>query len=93
MAGMEFTSTGDEIASIIADTTVPQTLMLDEGEDIAELEREDDVTVDVDGFRSLWLQFVDSKGAEVTEGGIPKQDIIEVVLVLAMILVGTHEPV
>lgn len=80
MAGMEFTSTGDEIASIIADTTVPQTLMLDEGEDIAELEREDDVTVDVDGFRSLWLQFVDSKGAEVTEGGIPKQDIIEVVM-------------
>ena len=80
MAGMEFTSTGDEIVNPIADTTVSQTLMLDEGEDIAELEREDDVTVDVDGFRSLWLQFVDSKGAEVTEGGIPKQDIIEVVM-------------
>jgi lipoprotein Spr len=36
--------------------------------------------VDVDGFRSLWLQYVDDNGAEVTEGGIPKQNIIDVVM-------------
>ncbi|MBK6760418.1 MAG: C40 family peptidase [Ignavibacteria bacterium] len=91
LAGMDFTSTGEAVAdarALIATdgektdalTPTAQSLMLDEGEDIAELEREDDVTVDVDGFRSLWLQYVDDNGAEVTEGGIPKQNIIDVVM-------------
>jgi len=92
LTGVEYTSTGDAIAdarTLIANdgegaetpAIQSQSLMADEGEDLAELEKEDDVTVDVDAFRSLWLQYVDGGGdAEVTEGGIEKQNIINVVM-------------
>ncbi len=96
LAGMEYTSTGEAVATaqaLIATDgeeattdatnaalTNAQNFPLEEGEDIAELEREDDVTVDVDGFRSLWLQYVDEHGDQMTEGGIPKQNIIDVVM-------------
>ena len=54
----------------------------DEGEDIAELEREDDVTVDLEAFRSLWLQYVDEDGGDPdrTAAGVDKQRIIDVVM-------------
>ncbi|MBU3741875.1 MAG: NlpC/P60 family protein [Candidatus Kapabacteria bacterium] len=54
----------------------------DEGEDIAELEREDDVTVDLEAFRSLWLQYVDEDGGDPdrTAAGVEKQRIIDVVM-------------
>jgi len=54
----------------------------DEGEDLAELEREDDVTVDLEAFRSLWLQYVDDGGGDPdrTAAGIEKQRIVDVVM-------------
>lgn len=52
----------------------------DEGEEIAELEREDDVTVDLEAFRSLWLQYVDEGDPERTAAGIEKQRIIDCVM-------------
>lgn len=53
----------------------------DEGEDLAELEQEDDVTVDVDAFRTLWLRYVDDEGAaDITDAGIEKQKFIDVVM-------------
>jgi hypothetical protein len=53
----------------------------DEGEDIAELEREDDVTVDVEAFRSLWLNYVDDGGnPELTAAGIERQRIVDVIM-------------
>ncbi|MCX6139407.1 MAG: C40 family peptidase [Candidatus Kapabacteria bacterium] len=81
LAGMDYTTTGEAVAEGADATAVTeQSQLMDQGEDLAELEREDDVAVDVDEFRSLWLQFVDGSGAEMTEGGIPKQNIIEVVM-------------
>lgn len=53
----------------------------DESEDLAELEQEDDVTVDIDGFRTLWLRYVDDGGAdEMTEAGIEKQKVMDVIM-------------
>lgn len=52
----------------------------DEGEDLAELEREDDVSVDLEAFRSLWLQYVDDGDPERTAAGIEKQRIIDCVM-------------
>lgn len=62
-------------------TTVHPSL-LDEGEDLAELEQEDDVTVDVDAFRSLWLRYVadNDADADLTDAGIEKQKFIDVVM-------------
>lgn len=62
-------------------TTVDPSL-LDEGEDLAELEQEDDVAVDVDAFRSLWLRYVadTDADADVTDAGIEKQKFIDVVM-------------
>lgn len=53
----------------------------DEGEVLAELEAEDDVTVDLEAFRSLWLQYVDDGGdPDRTAAGVDKQRIIDVVM-------------
>ena len=62
-------------------TTVSHPTQFDEGEDLAELEQEDDITVDVDTFRSLWLRYVDDDGsADLTDAGIEKQKFIDVVM-------------
>lgn len=53
----------------------------DEGEDLAELELEDDVTVDVESIRGLWLSYVDDKSAsDVTDAGFEKQEYIDVIM-------------
>ena len=53
----------------------------DESEDLAELEREDDVTVDVESIRGLWLNYVDDDGvSNLTDAGIEKQKYIDVVM-------------
>lgn len=63
------------------EATTGTNVMFDESEDIAELEQEDDVTVDVDAFRSLWLRYVDDDGsADLTDAGIEKQKFIDVVM-------------
>ncbi len=52
----------------------------DEGEDLAELEAEDDVSIDIETFRSLWLSYVDGEEDKTTDAGIDYQAIVDVVM-------------
>ncbi len=57
----------------------------EEGEDWAELEREDDVVVDMDNFKMLWMNFMfagTDSGNEIIQCGIAKQDIMNEVMEL-----------
>lgn len=48
-----------------------------EGEDLEELAREDDVTVDLEMFKTLWLSYVsDGENEEQTESGVKKSSIM-----------------
>lgn len=90
LTGMEYKAGSEDLADISAimaadgeilgEASSVRELQYQQGEDLAELEREDDVTVDIDAFTSLWLSYVDQEGGTVTEGGIPKQKIIDVVM-------------
>lgn len=60
---------------------VPEELIGEYGEDWDELEAEDDVTVDMEEFTELWLDFVEEgEDYAFTEGGIRKQDIMDVIM-------------
>ncbi len=52
------------------------------GENIIELEKEDDVPVDMETFKMLWLSYVDDNETsdEMTSGGISKKDIMDVIM-------------
>ena len=51
------------------------------GEDIEELKKEDDVTVDMQKFTKMWLEFVEEAEDEnFTDGGIKKSDIMNVIM-------------
>lgn len=51
------------------------------GEDIEELENEDDVEVDLEQFTELWLDFVEEDDNQAyTEGGIRKKDIMDAIM-------------
>lgn len=52
------------------------------GENLTELEQEDDVPVDMETFKILWLSYVDENeiGDEMTAGGINKKDIMDVIM-------------
>lgn len=54
----------------------------DEGEDVEELEKEDDVTVDIESFRSLWLTYMDGGGGtdETIVCGIEKKKIVDAIM-------------
>lgn len=53
----------------------------DLGENIEELEIEDDVAVDLEEFKMLWLSFIDSnEGSSVTSSGIAKSDLMFVIM-------------
>ncbi len=53
----------------------------DMGENLAELEIEDDVTVDLDEFKMLWLSFMDnSEGSDLTASGISKSDLMYIIM-------------
>lgn len=69
----------EETDSLLAESG-DEALLQDEGEDLTELEQEDDVPVDIDTFRSLWLNYVDADGDDLTEGGVEKSKIIGVVM-------------
>lgn len=47
-----------------------------QGELFAELEREDDVRVDINEFKDLWLAFADDGNPEYTEGGFKKEEMM-----------------
>lgn len=52
----------------------------EEGEDISELEKEDDVLVDVDNFKVLWMSFMfddDIESQGTTMCGLAKQEIMD----------------
>ncbi len=90
LTGMEYKAGSEDLADISAimaadgeilgEASNVRELQYQQGEDLAELEREDDVTVDIDAFTSLWLSYVDQEGGTMTEGGIPKQKVIDVVM-------------
>lgn len=90
LTGMEYKAGSEDLADISAIMAADgETLgeasnvrepQYQQGEDLAELEREDDVTVDIDAFTSLWLSYVDQEGGTLTESGIPKQKVIDVVM-------------
>ena len=52
------------------------------GENLTELEKEDDVPVDMESFKMLWLSYVDGddSGDEMTAGGINKEVIMDVIM-------------
>lgn len=51
------------------------------GEDLAELELEDDVTVDMDAFRMLWLNSVDDEFSDdLTQNGLSKKAIMKSIM-------------
>jgi len=53
----------------------------EEGEVIAELEKEDDVTPDLEAFRSLWLTMVNEREKQdATPSGLPKQKLADLVM-------------
>lgn len=58
------------------------TEIYDEGENLEELQREDDVTVDMGTFKMLWLSYVDEEGSdeEFTPGGVNKRNLMQTVM-------------
>ncbi|MFN4985334.1 MAG: C40 family peptidase [Ignavibacteria bacterium] len=54
----------------------------EEGEIISELEQEDDVTPDLEAFRTLWLSMVNEREKEdaITPGGVPKEKLADLVM-------------
>ncbi len=54
----------------------------EQGENISELEKEDDVPVDIETFKMLWLSYMDGdyQGGDETAGGIEKKDIMNVIM-------------
>ena len=65
----------------LADGQTGDNLPYEEGEIIAELEQEDDVTPDLEAFRSLWLTMIDEKdGGAASEGALPKQKLADLVM-------------
>lgn len=58
---------------------------ISEGEDLSELEEEDDVVVDMDAFRSLWLSYIDTdpndpSANETTDAGIARKAIMDEIM-------------
>lgn len=51
----------------------------DSGEDLAELESEDDVTIDIEDFKTLWMQFVTGNN-EKTSYGLKKTDLMDKIM-------------
>lgn len=55
-----------------------------EGENIAELEKEDDIQVDIESFKSLWLSYVDPTGSdkdqEMLTCGIAKSQLMDAIM-------------
>lgn len=51
----------------------------DYGEDIAELEKEDDITVNIDDFKTLWIQFVTGE-FDKTSYGVKKSELMDKIM-------------
>ncbi|MFM8771508.1 MAG: C40 family peptidase [Candidatus Kapaibacterium sp.] len=64
----------------LADAQAGDNLPYEEGEIIAELEQEDDVTPDLEAFRTLWLSMIDEKDGATQQGVLPKQKLADIVM-------------
>lgn len=88
LSGLEYENSNEAVAGaktqIAADgetlTDNEGMQSIEEGEELAELELEDDVPVDVDNFRTLWLSYVDDEGDNLTWAGIEKAQILDVIM-------------
>ncbi|MCX6153916.1 MAG: C40 family peptidase [Candidatus Kapabacteria bacterium] len=58
----------------------PYNDLIDEGEDISELQAEDDVNVDIESFRNLWFSYVDETPNDVMENGLKKSDLMGTIM-------------
>ncbi len=62
-------------------TITDETCLFDEGEIPEELEEEDDITVDLETFKTLWLSFVsDDEDEEFTYAGVRKSEIMDIIM-------------
>lgn len=52
----------------------------DHAQELLEQEAEDDVIIDEESFKSLWLAYVDGGSGEVTEAGVEKQKLVDVIM-------------
>lgn len=74
-------STNSELMELLNDDGEILTVEGDMGEDLSELELEDDVTVDLDEFKMLWLSFIDSnEGSDMMASGISKSDLMYIIM-------------
>ncbi len=82
LAGIEHNANSSQIHDLINnDEGEINTIEGDLGENIEELEAEDDVTVDLDQFKMLWLSFIDNDSKnDITLSGIPKSDLMYVIM-------------
>jgi len=78
LAGLE--TTANDLAPTVDLSN--QDDIIDEPINMDELEKEDDVTVDVETFKMLWLSYVDeeSDDDETTAGGVSKKALMQVVM-------------
>jgi len=66
-------------------TALAEQESIEEGEEISELEQEDDVQVDIDAFKSLWLTYIDDdpsdhSSKEITDCGIARKFIMNEIM-------------
>ncbi len=84
LTGLEYVNSAEALAE--AKVRLQQdgeTLTDDEADQVLEmqeLEAEDDVTVDLEQFKTLWLSYVDAGAEDVTEAGVTKQRIVDVIM-------------
>ena len=53
----------------------------DKGEDLSELEKDDDVTISMEEFNTLWLSFLEAEEEQsYTSAGVKKQELMDVIM-------------
>ncbi|GMV53787.1 MAG: hypothetical protein D8M52_08855 [Chlorobi bacterium] len=52
----------------------------DHAQELLELEAEDDVTIELEQLKTLWLSYVDGDSHEMTDAGVEKQKIVNVIM-------------
>jgi hypothetical protein len=77
-ARLQIESDGEEGTSVDQGTAALHNE--DEGEVLAELEAEDDVTVDIENFHSMWLNYVDTEANQETDAGIEYKAMMDVIM-------------
>lgn len=80
LAGLE-PAVPDSAGNDIINTETQETTEGEYGENLEELEAEDDITVDLENFKMMWLSYLDDDTAEqFTAYGIKKQEIMDKIM-------------